>query len=114
MQCLMWLLFGLAYTNTINASEILAITPIPGTSHWNLMSSVLEVLIDRGHKVTIVSSFPRKTPHENYTHIDLSKSMPIVMASPWETVKIKLFKCFLKSKTVANYPFIAVHVIFYK
>ncbi|XP_025411428.1 UDP-glucuronosyltransferase 2A3-like isoform X2 [Sipha flava] len=86
MQCLMRLLFGLAYTNTINASEILAITPIPGTSHWNLMSSVLEVLIDRGHKVTIVSSFPRKTPHENYTHIDLSKSMPIVMASPWETV----------------------------
>lgn len=95
MHCLLWLLFGLAFTNTINASEILAISPIAAASHWNVMSSVLEVLIDRGHKVTIVSSFPKKTPHENYTHIDISKLVPHAIASPWETVRIKLFKFIL-------------------
>lgn len=89
MQYLLWLLFGLAFTNTINASEILAITPIGGASHWNVMSSVLEVLIERGHKVTVVSPFSRKTPHENYTHIDTSKLVPLAIASPWETVKHK-------------------------
>ncbi|CAI6347498.1 unnamed protein product [Macrosiphum euphorbiae] len=50
------------------------------------MSSVLEVLLNRGHTITVVSPFPRKTPHENYTEIDVSKLVPIAIASPWETV----------------------------
>jgi len=81
-------LLGLSTTNTINAAEILAITPIGAASHWNVMSSVLEVLLNRGHKITVVSPFPRKTPHENYTEIDVSKLVPFAIASPWETVKI--------------------------
>lgn len=89
MQFLLWLLLGLVTLNTvINAAEILAITPIAGASHWNVMSSVIEVLINRGHKVTVVSPFPRKTSHENYTQIDVSKLVPFAIASPWKTVKL--------------------------
>lgn len=83
----LWLWIGsLAVASATNAAEILAITPIGGTSHWNVMSSVLEVLLNRGHKVTVVSPFPRKIPHENYTEIDVSKLVPIAIASPWDTV----------------------------
>lgn len=87
-RCLLCILLVLATTDTIGAAKILAITPIGGTSHWNVMSSVLEVLLNRGHSITVVSPFPRKIPHENYTQIDLSKLVPIAIASPWETVKI--------------------------
>lgn len=91
MKCFLWLLLGLQVTsNTIHAAEILAITPIAAASHWNVMSSVLEVLISRGHKVTVVTSFSRKTPHENYTQIDVSKLVPLAMASPWKTVKVEM------------------------
>lgn len=88
MQCFLWLFLGLITPNTIYAAEILAITPIGAASHWNVMSSVLEVLINRGHKVTVVTPFSRKTPHENYTEIDVSKLVPFAIASPWKTVKI--------------------------
>jgi len=85
---LLWILLLVATTDTINAAKILAITPIAAASHWNVMSSVLEVLLNRGHTITVVSPFPRKTPHENYTQIDVSKLVPFAIASPWETVKI--------------------------
>ncbi|XP_026808298.1 UDP-glucuronosyltransferase 1-7-like isoform X1 [Rhopalosiphum maidis] len=85
-KCLFWILFGLATTNTINAAKILAITPIAGASHWNVMSSILEVLLNRGHSITVVTPFLRKIPHENYTEIDMSKLIPFAIASPWETV----------------------------
>lgn len=88
----LWLIFYLITMNTANGAEILAITPIGAASHWNVMSSVLEVLINRGHKITVVSPFPRKTPHENYTEIDVSKLVPFAIASPWETVKLKIKK----------------------
>lgn len=87
MKCLLLILLGLATTGTIYAAEILAITPIAGASHWNVMSSVLEVLLDRGHMITVVTPFSRKTPHENYTEIDISKLVPLAISSPWETVK---------------------------
>ncbi|XP_060867150.1 UDP-glucosyltransferase 2-like [Metopolophium dirhodum] len=80
------LLLALATTDTISAAKILAITPIAAASHWNVMSSVLEVLLNRGHTITVVSPFPRKIPHENYTQIDVSKLVPFAIASPWETV----------------------------
>jgi glucuronosyltransferase len=86
-KCLFWILLGLATTNTINAANILAITPIGAASHWNVMSSILEVLLNRGHSITVVTPFPRKIPHENYTEIDMSKLVPFAIASPWETVK---------------------------
>lgn len=82
-------MLGLVTPNTIHAAEILAITPIAATSHWNVMSSILEVLINRGHKVTVVTPFSRKTPHENYTQIDVSKQVPFAIASSWKTVKIE-------------------------
>lgn len=87
MQCLLWLLLGLVMTSITDAAEILAISPIAGASHWNFMSSVLEVLLNRGHKITVLTAFSRRTPHENYTEIDLSKLVPIAIGSPWQTVK---------------------------
>lgn len=87
MNYFICLVFCLITKNTIYGAEILAITPIAAASHWNVMSSVLEVLINRGHKITVVTPFLRKTPHENYTEIDVSKLVPFAIASPWKTVK---------------------------
>lgn len=85
---LLGLVAMIAGEHAVYAANILAITPIAAASHWNVMSSVLEVLVNRGHRITVVSPFPRKVPHENYTEIDLSKLVPFAIASPWDTVNI--------------------------
>ncbi|VVC25654.1 UDP-glucuronosyl/UDP-glucosyltransferase [Cinara cedri] len=95
MRPLCWLLLSgliaVGERRAADAANILAITPIAAASHWNVMSSVLDVLVNRGHKITVVSPFPRKTPHENYTTIDVSKLVPFAIASPWDTV-INVYK----------------------
>uniref|UniRef100_A0A2H8TVL7 UDP-glucuronosyltransferase 2B7 n=1 Tax=Melanaphis sacchari TaxID=742174 RepID=A0A2H8TVL7_9HEMI len=90
-KCLLWIFIGLITTYTINAAKILAFTPIAGASHWNVMSSVLEVLLNRGHSITVVTPFLRKIPHENYTEIDISKLVPLAIGSSWKTV-IEVYK----------------------
>lgn len=96
-KCLFWILLGLVATDTTNAARILAITPIGGASHWNVMSSVLEVLLNRGHSITVATTFLRKIPHENYTEIDLTRRIPLAIGSPWETVKTIWKRCFCLS-----------------
>lgn len=104
MECLLWLLLGLSTIHTINAAEVLAITPIGASSHWNIMSAVLEALLKKGHKITVVSPFPRKVSHENYTEIDVSKLVPFAIASPWKTVKIILvYEQLIKNKRINIY-----------
>lgn len=82
---------ALAAAGTVDAAEILAISPIASGSHWTFMSSVLDVLLDRGHKVTVVTAYRRKTPHENYTHIDISGSVQIAVGSAWQVVSQYIF-----------------------
>lgn len=56
------------------SSEILCIFPLPSHSHTTVYNAVTTELVKRGHKLTIVTTYPRDSDrnHENITLIDLS------------------------------------------
>uniref|UniRef100_A0A2M4CHZ1 UDP-glucuronosyltransferase n=1 Tax=Anopheles darlingi TaxID=43151 RepID=A0A2M4CHZ1_ANODA len=55
-----------------NGARILSVNVFPGRSHWQMISAILEELLARGHEVTVITNYARKTPHPNYTEIVIS------------------------------------------
>lgn len=53
------------------SARILAVETVGGKSHWNFMSSILRVLVDNGHNITVFTPFPDGN-RENYTEVDIS------------------------------------------
>lgn len=64
------------FTDTpCEAANILAVSTVPGRSHWNFMSAVLRALMDRGHRVVAFTSYPSAMAvarDGNYTEVDTS------------------------------------------
>uniref|UniRef100_A0A182R101 UDP-glucuronosyltransferase n=1 Tax=Anopheles farauti TaxID=69004 RepID=A0A182R101_9DIPT len=58
-----------AYLQTSDGARILSVNVFPGRSHWMMISSILEELLDRGHEVTVITNYARKEPHPNLTEI---------------------------------------------
>uniref|UniRef100_A0AAG5DJ22 UDP-glucuronosyltransferase n=1 Tax=Anopheles atroparvus TaxID=41427 RepID=A0AAG5DJ22_ANOAO len=52
-----------------DGARILSVNVFPGRSHWMMISAILEELLERGHELTVISNYPRKQPHPNYTEI---------------------------------------------
>nr|ATN96014.1 UDP-glucuronosyl transferase 342A2 [Aphis gossypii] len=69
-----------------DGARILAMMPIAAKSHWNVVDSVLQTLVARGHHVTAITPFPKKSRVANYTEVDMSGLMPSGMSVPWDTV----------------------------
>uniref|UniRef100_A0A182NI27 UDP-glucuronosyltransferase n=1 Tax=Anopheles dirus TaxID=7168 RepID=A0A182NI27_9DIPT len=58
-----------ACLQTSDGARILSVNVFPGRSHWVMISSILEELLDRGHEVTVITNYARKEPHPNLTEI---------------------------------------------
>lgn len=50
-------------------AQILAIVPIYGQSHWNVMDAVLQTLVSAGHNLTVFTPFVKKEKITNYTQV---------------------------------------------
>lgn len=51
------------------AANVLAIFPMPTPSHNILAKAIVRELLNRGHKVTMITAFPMEDKPENYTEI---------------------------------------------
>lgn len=58
-------------TATLSAN-ILVFAPMPFKSHFTGFRPLFKELASRGHNLTVVSTFPLKTPLTNYTDIPIS------------------------------------------
>jgi glucuronosyltransferase len=58
-----------ALLSTAQGAKFLGIFPIPATSHNAVFTALTRELARRGHHVTVISSFPEKTPVPNLTNI---------------------------------------------
>lgn len=76
----------------VNALQILAVEYIPGKSHWNFMSAILQTLVDNGHNVTVFTPFP-EGDRVNYTEFDLSNDLPMKVAMN----AVEIFQTFSKT-----------------
>lgn len=57
--------------SVVECYKILGIFPHPGYSHFAMFKPLLEGLSERGHEVTVISHFPRKSKKENYHDVSL-------------------------------------------
>lgn len=74
---LMYAIFVTSWYSMIPVADggrILAVSPINGMSHWNMMRGILRALTDHGHHVTVFTPNPDGA-RENYTEVDLSLDM---------------------------------------
>ncbi|XP_069682314.1 UDP-glycosyltransferase UGT5-like [Periplaneta americana] len=73
-----WYLLLVLMTGIIatDAYKILCLFPHVAKSHFVMAEALMKGLAAKGHKVTVVSHFPQKTPIPNYTDISLIGSMP--------------------------------------
>jgi hypothetical protein len=74
------------YYGGADGARILAMMPIAAKSHWNVVDSVLQTLVARGHHVTAITPFPKNRPVANYTEVDMSRLVPSGVSVPWDTV----------------------------
>ncbi|XP_015379251.1 PREDICTED: uncharacterized protein LOC107173289 [Diuraphis noxia] len=88
--CITLMLVGILtsgrYYHAADSARILAVMPIAAKSHWNVVDSVLQTLVARGHHVTAITPFPKKSPVANYTEVDMSRLMPSGVSVPWDKV----------------------------
>lgn len=68
---------------SLDSARILALLPYNARSHFVVMEPLLQALADRGHHLTVVSSFPRSQNQtlKNYRDIDLSGYLPPVISN---------------------------------
>ena len=52
-----------------HSAKILGIFPVPANSHNIVFTAVTRELARRGHQLTVISTFPEKTPIPNITYI---------------------------------------------
>jgi len=62
----------------VESARILAVETIGAKSAWNYVSSVLRVLSNNGHHVTVFTPFP-EGERDNYTEVDISKDHVILL-----------------------------------
>lgn len=62
----------------VESYRILGIFPHTAKSHDYVFNSLMKGLAERGHDVTVISHFPNKNLQDNYTHISLRGSLPIL------------------------------------
>ncbi|XP_025203094.1 UDP-glucuronosyltransferase 2C1-like [Melanaphis sacchari] len=70
--------FATFHWSSVGAANILAIQPLPGKSHWNVMRAVLRAFTDRGHNVTVFTPFI-DGDRDGYTEVDISEQIKPVL-----------------------------------
>lgn len=63
------LCLSVIFLDSSSSSRILAV--FPTKSHFDFFQPLLDALSSRGHRLTVISSFPRDPPTHNYTDISL-------------------------------------------
>ncbi|KAK0079330.1 hypothetical protein PV326_008802, partial [Microctonus aethiopoides] len=80
----------------IVAFRILGIFPLNGRSHMMMFEQLMKGLAKRGHQVDVVSTFPLKKPHPNYTDIVI----PAATQSLINNISYNHIQTFLRSNVV--------------
>lgn len=76
-----------AVTPFASCYKILFLTPFNGKSHWVLMETIIEALLDRHHEVTTITNFKWNGPKPaNYTEILIDPPFDMETFSEWKQI----------------------------
>ncbi|XP_054277791.1 UDP-glucosyltransferase 2-like isoform X2 [Macrosteles quadrilineatus] len=79
MHLLLWISWTLLIS--VDCAKILCLFPYNARSHFIVMEPLLHALHQRGHNLTVVSSFPQQKRLENFRDVDLSVDLPSAVSS---------------------------------
>ncbi|KAM7361151.1 UDP-glucosyltransferase 2-like [Cochliomyia hominivorax] len=71
----------------VNVANILGILGYPGKSQYIMTSALLKGLAKRGHQITSISTFPQKTPINNFRDITVIENSKLFEILYTEVVK---------------------------
>lgn len=64
-----------------DGAKILGIFPLPAKSHFTFDNAIMKSLIDVGHEITVITSFPEQAAAQNYTSIiDASEKQRVLIS----------------------------------
>jgi len=69
---IIWIFKLLTLITATQSANILVFAPMPFKSHFKGFQPLFKELAAKGHNLTVVSTFPLKTPLANYTDIPIS------------------------------------------
>lgn len=68
-QLVILVLFAVFTSQFTDAAKILCVFPTPSRAQMVVAGPLFEALAQKGHKITVLSSFPRETPLKNYREV---------------------------------------------
>lgn len=71
--CFLFVLILQLIVNNGDAARILGVFPAPAFSHYALGSRLMKALAEKGHDVTMISTFKEKNPPKFYREIYLEE-----------------------------------------
>lgn len=105
-RCFFLILFCcVCFVQKTNGARVLGIFPLNMPSHFSMYQEAVIALLNRGHRVDLVSHLPLKKPHANCTNIiDLSgKTKPIIENESFETLEsIGTFRTDHRARILGN------------
>lgn len=75
-----WFLILLGLTNLVsrtNGARILGLFPLNGKSHFVMFQEVMKSLVEKGHQVDVLSTFPQEKKYPNYTDLSIADLAPV-------------------------------------
>ncbi|XP_054285630.1 UDP-glycosyltransferase UGT5-like isoform X2 [Macrosteles quadrilineatus] len=70
-----------ALVYTAYASDVLVVTPTLSKSHFAPFGALIDELLNRGHRVTLITTFPREKPVQNLTEISVASVRKVIVDS---------------------------------
>ncbi|OWR44036.1 UDP-glycosyltransferase UGT41D1 [Danaus plexippus plexippus] len=72
------LILFLSLLSAVFGHHILCIQNVPSRSHHTLMMGIVRPLLEAGHQVTMITTFPEEKPAKNLRYIDVGHLRDLV------------------------------------
>lgn len=80
------LLVFLVAISATESAKILGVFPMSVHSHYTVGFTLLKELADRGHEVTMINTFPQKSPIKNFRDVDISSVIEPFVKSEYNSI----------------------------
>lgn len=84
----------LAWIQCGDAIKVLGVFPMASHSHYTIGFRLMKELVDRGHEVTFINSYPQKKPIKNLVDVPVAGFVEEMNKSEWGVWFIFVVDCF--------------------
>ncbi|CAK1587784.1 unnamed protein product [Parnassius mnemosyne] len=98
----LFLLTAFAAVTSVSGYNILCMMFLPSRSHLHLARGIINSLLESGHQVTWVTSYPEEAPHKNLKQIELSDVRAISAALETASMEMNISQIRQFTKNISD------------